>query len=308
MQTTKSLGQLALARLSKNYLAQIGFLIVVSFLIIAIFGPLIAPYDFLTQNIDRALEKPSLDHLMGTDPMGRDIFSRMIFGARTAAIVAFTTTIISLILGVIIGTIAGFSGGKIDAILMWLTDVTMSVPGLLLAILINASIKPPISNFFDSLYQTTKNPFFLNTYLIDFAIVFGAIALISWPGYARIIRGQILSLRQQVFVEAAVSMGSGFMHLMKKHLVPNASGPIVVTVTQGIGAAILLESSLSFLGVGVQPPNASWGSMLSDSLSLWRSFPHLMLVPAVTIGIIQVAFIFLGDGINDALNPKQSRR
>jgi peptide/nickel transport system permease protein len=308
MQTTKSLGQLALARLSKNYLAQIGFLIVVSFLIIAIFGPLIAPYDFLTQNIDRALEKPSLDHLMGTDPMGRDIFSRMIFGARTAAIVAFTTTIISLILGVIIGTIAGFSGGKIDAILMWLTDVTMSVPGLLLAILINASIKPPISNFFDSLYQTTKNPFFLNTYFIDFAIVFGAIALISWPGYARIIRGQILSLRQQVFVEAAVSMGSGFMHLMKKHLVPNASGPIVVTVTQGIGAAILLESSLSFLGVGVQPPNASWGSMLSDSLSLWRSFPHLMLVPAVTIGIIQVAFIFLGDGINDALNPKQSRR
>ena len=308
MQTTKSLGQLALARLSKNYLAQIGFLIVVSFLLIAIFGPLIAPYDFLTQNIDRALEKPSLDHLMGTDPMGRDIFSRMIFGARTAAIVAFTTTIISLILGVIIGTIAGFSGGKIDAILMWLTDVTMSVPGLLLAILINASIKPPISNFFDSLYQTTKNPFFLNTYFIDFAIVFGAIALISWPGYARIIRGQILSLRQQVFVEAAVSMGSGFMHLMKKHLVPNASGPIVVTVTQGIGAAILLESSLSFLGVGVQPPNASWGSMLSDSLSLWRSFPHLMLVPAVTIGIIQVAFIFLGDGINDALNPKQSRR
>ena len=308
MQTTKSLTQLALARLAKNYLAQIGFLIVILFLLIAIFGPLIAPYDFLSQNIDRALEEPSLDHLMGTDPMGRDIFSRMIFGARTAAIVAFTTTIISLILGIIIGTIAGFSGGKIDSILMWFTDVTMSVPGLLLAILINASIKPPISNFFDSLYQTTKNPFFLNTYLIDFVIVFGAIALISWPGYARIIRGQILSLRQQVFVEAAVSMGSDFWHMMRKHLVPNAIGPIVVTVTQGIGAAILLESSLSFLGVGVQPPNASWGSMLSDSLSLWRSFPHLMLVPAITIGIIQIAFIFLGDGINDALNPKQSRR
>ncbi|MBT6728077.1 MAG: ABC transporter permease [Deltaproteobacteria bacterium] len=308
MQTTKSLTQLALARLAKNYLAQIGFLIVILFFLIAIFGPLIAPYDFLSQNIDRALEEPSLDHLMGTDPMGRDIFSRMIFGARTAAIIAFTTTIISLILGIIIGTIAGFSGGKIDSILMWFTDVTMSVPGLLLAILINASIKPPISNFFDSLYQTTKNPFFLNTYLIDFVIVFGAIALISWPGYARIIRGQILSLRQQVFVEAAVSMGSSFWHMMRKHLVPNALGPIVVTVTQGIGAAILLESSLSFLGVGVQPPNASWGSMLSDSLSLWRSFPHLMLVPAITIGIIQIAFIFLGDGINDALNPKQSRR
>ena len=295
MKKTKSLTEIALARLAKNYLAQIGFFIVILFLAVAIIGPVIAPYDFLSQNIDRALEKPSLDHLLGTDPMGRDIFSRMIFGARTAAIVAFTTTILSLILGILIGTIAGFFGGKIDSILMWLTDVTMSVPGLLLAILINASIKPPISNFFDQLYQSTKNPFFLNTYLIDFVIVFGAIALISWPGYARIIRGQILSLRQQVFVEAAVSMGSGFGHLIRKHLVPNAIGPIVVTVTQGIGAAILLESSLSFLGVGVQPPNASWGSMLSDSLSLWRSFPHLMLVPAVTIGIIQIAFIFLGD-------------
>ena len=308
MKKTKSLTEIALARLAKNYLAQIGFFIVILFLAVAIIGPVIAPYDFLSQNIDRALEKPSFDHLLGTDPMGRDIFSRMIFGARTAAIVAFTTTILSLILGILVGTIAGFFGGKIDSILMWLTDVTMSVPGLLLAILINASIKPPISNFFDQLYQSTKNPFFLNTYLIDFVIVFGAIALISWPGYARIIRGQILSLRQQVFVEAAVSMGSGFGHLIRKHLVPNAIGPIVVTVTQGIGAAILLESSLSFLGVGVQPPNASWGSMLSDSLSLWRSFPHLMLVPAVTIGIIQIAFIFLGDGINDALNPKQTRR
>ena len=155
---------------------------------------------------------------------------------------------------------------------------------------------------------STKNTFFLNTYIIDFVIVFGAIALISWPSYARIIRGQILSIKQQLYVEAAISMGSNLRHLMKTYLIPNSIGPVVVAVTQGIGGAILLESSLSFLGVGVQPPNASWGSMLSDSLTLWRSYPHLMIIPAVTIGIIQIAFIFLGDGINDALNPKQTIR
>tara|TARA_B100000003_G_scaffold90006_1_gene80728 strand:+ start:949 stop:1887 length:939 start_codon:yes stop_codon:yes gene_type:complete len=305
---SKSLKEIAIKRLLNNYLAIAGFIVVIIFFIFAIFGELLAPYDFLSQNIDRALEGPSKDYILGTDPMGRDIYSRMVFGSRTAAIVAFTTTIISLFLGVIIGTIAGFSGGKVDSFLMWLTDITMSVPGLLLAILINATIKPPIANLFDSLYQSTKNTFFLNTYIIDFVIVFGAIALISWPSYARIIRGQILSIKQQLYVEAAISMGSNLRHLMKTHLIPNSIGPVVVAVTQGIGGAILLESSLSFLGVGVQPPNASWGSMLSDSLTLWRSYPHLMIIPAITIGIIQIAFIFLGDGINDALNPKQTRR
>jgi|TARA_B100001964_G_C14250234_1_gene609540 peptide/nickel transport system permease protein len=305
---SKSLRDIALKRLLNNYLALVGFVIVIIFFVFAIFGTILAPYDFLSQNIDRALEGPSKDYILGTDPMGRDVFSRMVFGARTAAIVAFTTTIISLILGVFIGTIAGFSGGKIDAFLMWITDITMSVPGLLLAILINATIKPPISSLFDALYQSTENTIFLNTYMIDFVIVFGAIALISWPSYARIVRGQILSVKQQIYVEAAVSMGANLTHLMKRHLIPNSIGPVVVAVTQGIGGAILLESSLSFLGVGVQPPNASWGSMLSDSLTLWRSFPHLMIVPAITIGIIQIAFIFLGDGINDALNPKQTRR
>ena len=209
---------------------------------------------------------------------------------RTATIVAFTTTIISLILGIIIGTIAGFSGGKIDAILMWFTDVTMSVPGLLLAILINASIKPPISNFLIP-YIRQQKIHFSKYLLIDFVIVFGAIALISWPGYARIIRGQILSLRQQVFVEAAVSMGSGFWHMMRKHLVPNAIGQIVVTVTQGIGAAILLDLHLVFWVLEFNHQMRVGGVCYQTAYHCGGA-SLMMLVPAITIGIIQIAFIF----------------
>lgn len=207
-------------------------------------------------------------------------------------------------LGVLIGTTAGFAQGRVDELLMWLTDVTMSIPGLLMAMLINTALKRPIVGWFDSLYMRTKNPFFLDTWWLDFVLVFGALALIGWPGYARLIRGQVLSISESVYVESARSVGASTMRIMWRHIVPNAMGPLVVAVTAGMGGAIVAESSLSFLGVGIQPPNASWGSMLSDSLSMWRTFPHLMVTPAVTIGLILVAFTFFGDGLNDALNPR----
>jgi peptide/nickel transport system permease protein len=190
---------------------------------------------------------------------------------------------------------------------MWLTDIAMSLPGLLLAMLINASLKHPVASWFDRMYERTRHPFFLDTWWLDFALVFCALALISWPGYARLIRGQVLSVRASQYVEAARAIGADSRRVMTHHLMPNSLGPIIVAVTQGMGGAILLESSLSFLGIGIQPPNASWGSMLSDSLTLWRSSPHLMLVPAMTIGLIQIVFVFLGDGLNDALNPRQRR-
>jgi peptide/nickel transport system permease protein len=238
--------------------------------------------------------------------LGRDIFSRLLYGARTAAIVAFTTTVISLLLGILIGVTAGFLGGRIDEFLMWFTDVTMSVPGLLLAMLINTALKRPITNWFDAMYQQTKNPFYLNTLWLDFVLVFGALALISWPGYARLIRGQVLGISRTTYVESARAVGASPLRIMLRHIVPNSIGPLVVAVTAGMGGAVVLESSLSFLGVGIQPPNASWGSMLSDSLALWRSYPHLMVTPAVTIGLILLAFTFFGDGLNDALNPRHS--
>jgi peptide/nickel transport system permease protein len=297
----------AWSRLRKNTLSMFGLAIIILFLFAAIFGRALAPYDFLEQNIGSQMLPPSSEHLLGTDALGRDIFSRLLYGARTAAIVAFTTTTISLTLGILVGTTAGFLGGKVDQLLMWLTDVTMSIPSLLLAMLVNTSLKRPITNWFQLMYEQTRNPFYLNTLWLDFVVVFGALALISWPGYARLVRGQVLGISRTIYVESARSTGASPFRIMLRHIVPNALGPLVVAVTGGIGGALVLESSLSFLGVGIQPPNASWGSMLSDSLSLWRTAPHLMVVPAVTIGVILLGFTFFGDGLNDALNPRHSR-
>jgi ABC-type dipeptide/oligopeptide/nickel transport system permease subunit len=292
-------------RLLRNRLAVLGLVLVSLFLIAAVIGPYVTPYDFLAQNVNAALQGPTTSHWFGTDAQGRDIFSRLLYGARTAALVAVITTSISLTLGIVLGTTAGFLRGRIDGMITWITDVTMSTPGILLAMLANTALKRPIARWFDGMYQQTHNPFYLNTVWLDFILVFATLALISWPGYARLIRGQVLSVGQTTYVEAARAIGVGTPGIMRRHIVPNAMGPIIIAVTQGIGGAILLESSLSFLGIGVQPPNASWGSMLSDSLSLWRSHPHLLIAPAVTIGVIQVAFVFVGDGLNDALNPRQ---
>ncbi len=294
-------------RLRKNPLSMMGLAIIVIFLFMAIFGRMLTPYDFLQQEIGNQLQGPSRAHLLGTDALGRDIFSRLLYGARTAAIVAFTTTVISLTLGILVGTAAGFLGGKVDQLLMWLTDVTMSIPTLLLAMLVNTSLKRPITNWFQQLYEQTRNPMYLNTLWLDFVIVFGALALISWPGYARLVRGQVLGISRTIYVESARSTGASSLRIMMRHIVPNALGPLVVAVTGGVGGVLVLESSLSFLGVGIQPPNASWGSMLSDSLTLWRTAPHLMVTPAITIGVILLGFTFFGDGLNDALNPRDSR-
>jgi ABC-type dipeptide/oligopeptide/nickel transport system permease subunit len=305
VQPTRTLWQDALHRLLQNRLSVAGLVILSVFLFAAIFGPYIAPHDFLAQDVSRRLLGPSTSNWLGTDALGRDIFSRLLLGARTAAIVAAVTTVISLIIGISLGTLAGFLGGRVDAFIMWITDITMSVPGLLLAMLVNTALLYPIQRWFHERYEATRNPFYLNTLWLDFVLVFGTLALITWPEFARLIRGQVLSIGHMPYVEAARSIGTTPATIMRRHIVPNALGPVVVAVTQGMGAAIVLESSLSFLGIGVQPPNASWGSMLADSLGLWTVEPHLMIAPAVTIGIISVAFVFLGDGLNDALNPRQ---
>ncbi len=301
----RTLWQDARRRLLQNRLAVFGLVVLGLFLFAAIFGPYIAPHDFLAQDISRQLQGPSSDNWLGTDALGRDIFSRLLHGARTAALVAVITTVISLIIGIALGTIAGFLGGRVDGLIMWLTDVTMSVPGLLLAMLVNTALLYPVQRWFNERYEVTRNPMYLNTLWLDFVLVFGTLALIAWPEFARLIRGQVLTIGHMPYIEAARSIGAPSTSIMWHHIVPNVLGPVVVAVTQGMGAAIVLESSLSFLGIGVQPPNASWGSMLADSLTLWTSEPHLMIAPAATIGIITVAFVFVGDGLNDALNPRQ---
>ena len=301
----RNLWQDAARRFSRNWLAVAGFLVIGLFLVLALIGPHVAPYDFLEQNIVKAFQGPSDDHFLGTDDLGRDVFSRMLHGARTAALVAFFTTIISLVIGVVVGGWSGIQGGRTDQFLMWISDLIQAMPGLLLVILINTTLRRPIVNWFDVLYEQTRNPFYLNTLWLDYVLVFSALALIGWPGLARLIRGQVLSINEEDYVLAARALGASERHIMLRHVIPNALGPLVVAVTAGMGGAVLLEASLSFLGIGIQPPNASWGSMLEEGRRYWQIFPHLMLIPAVTIGIVQVAFVFLGDGLNDALDPRR---
>jgi len=305
---TRTLWEDAWNRFWKNKLAVIGGVVIILFFLIALVGPFLAPYDFREQDIGNQFQGPTANHWFGTDALGRDIYSRLIYGARTAAIVAIVSTTISLLIGIAVGAAAGYARGRADELLMWLTDVVMSVPGLLLAMMINAAVKRPILARLDEIYQATKNPFFLNTLWLDFALLFGILALISWPGLARLVRGQVLSIGRTTYVESARAIGASPLRILSRHVVPNALGPLLVAVSAGMGGAIVAESALSWIGIGIPPPNASWGIMLRDSLQLWRSYPHLLIAPSVAIGLMSVAFTFFGDGLNDALNPRLQQK
>jgi peptide/nickel transport system permease protein len=292
-------------RLIANKLAVAGMLVVLTLLLMAIIGPYISPYDFLAQDLKSRNQPPSAAHWLGTDDLGRDVFSRVLYGARTATIVAFSTTLVSLTIGIVLGALAGYGGGKTDSVISWLTDMTMSVPTLLVAVVINMSLKAPVANWMEDMYMTTKNTVFRQTVWADFALVFGALALIMWPAYARLIRGQILSIRNTNYVLAARSLGAPTSRILSRYVIPNALGPVIVAVSAGLGAAMVMESAFSFLGIGVRPPIPSWGNMISDGLRVWHLYPHLLAAPAAVLAIVTVAFSFLGDGLNDALNPRQ---
>ena len=183
----------------------------------------------------------------------------------------------------------------------------MSVPNLLLVVVINASLKSPITNWMEAQYQATLNPFYRQTIWVDFLLVFGSMALISWPPYARLVRAQVLSIRSRPYITAAQALGLSNWIIMKRYVIPNALGPLIVSVSAGLGTAMVLESAFSFLGIGVNPPTPSWGNMISDGLRVWQHYPHLLAAPAAVLGLASVAFSFLGDGLNDALNPRGSK-
>ena len=305
MEQGSTLWRDALSRLMANKLAVVGLVVILVLILAAILGPYITPYDFLAQDLSSRNQPPSTQHWLGTDDLGRDVFSRVLYGARTATVVAFSTTLVSLILGIILGSVAGYVGGRTDSTIAWLTDLTMSVPTLLVAVVINISLKAPTANWMEDMYLATKNPVFRQTIWVDFVLVFGALALIQWPTYARLIRGQILSIRNTNYVLAARALGVPTHRVLSRYVIPNALGPIVVAVSAGLGAAMVMESAFSFLGIGVRPPIPSWGNMINDGLRVWHLYPHLLAAPAMALGIVTVAFSFLGDGLNDALNPRQ---
>lgn len=294
-------------RLKRNKLAIFGLGVVVLLAFVAIFGPYLTPHDFLSQDLQARNQAPSLVHLFGTDDLGRDVFSRVVYGTRTAFLVAVVVTAIALVIGTTLGAIAGFFGDPYDRIIMWLTDMTMSVPNLLLVVVINASLKTPIARWMEAQYMATLNPFYRETIWIDFFLVFGSMALISWPPYARLVRAQVLSIRSRPYITAAMALGLSNRIIMMRYVVPNALGPLIVSVSAGLGTAMVLESAFSFLGVGVNPPTPSWGNMISDGLRVWQHYPHLLAAPAAVLGLASVAFSFLGDGLNDALNPRGTK-
>jgi peptide/nickel transport system permease protein len=297
----------ALRKLLRNRLAIIGLVITALLLIAAAFGPAIAPYSYTEQNLMNTAELPSAEHWLGTDELGRDLFSRIIYGARTATLVAFLSTGLSLLIGLLFGVAMGYGGRWADTLIGRLIDVIMSVPRLLMAALIAATLKDPIIGWANRVYQQVGWRIFADTTWLDLVVVFGGLAFISWPGYARLIRGQILSLREQDYVLAAKSVGVPGKRIALRHLLPNALGPVVVSVTFNLSGAMVLESSLSYLGIGVMPPQASWGNMIGSNIGSWSYRPWLVAVPSLVLAIVTLGFNFLGDGINDALNPQSSR-
>jgi ABC-type dipeptide/oligopeptide/nickel transport system permease subunit len=297
----------AMRRLLRNRLSVVGLLITLGLIFIAIFGPALAPYSYTQQNLMSIAQLPNRTHWLGTDEIGRDIFSRLLYGARTAAMVAIFSTVVAMSIGTMLGVLAGYGGRWADAVVGRVIDIVMSIPGLLLAGLFAVSLKPPIVNWAQGVYAETGFPLFADTSWLDLLVVFGGLSLVGWPGYARLIRGQILSLREEQYVLAARSVGMSPAKIALRHLMPNAIGPVIVVMTFNLSGAMIAESSLSYLGIGIMPPQASWGNMISSNIGSWSYRPWLVAAPAITLAIVTLGVNFLGDGLNDALNPKSSR-
>jgi oligopeptide transport system permease protein len=258
---------------------------------VALAGDRVSGHRFHAQDADRALESPSREHWMGTDPLGRDLFARVTEGARVSLLVAVGSTAIALLIGIAYGAISGYVGGRLDGLLMRGVDVLYSLPDLLLIILAKEVLQSVLVGVSD-LMRTT------------IALVL-ALSLTSWVGVARLVRGLVLQAREEAWVEAARALGVRGPRLLVRHLLPNVAGALVVTATFRIPAAILAESTVSFIGLGVQPPFASWGVLAADGFAAMRSFPHLILFPSIAIGVTLVAFHLLGDALRDALDPRR---
>lgn len=298
----------AMRRLVRNKMAMVGLGIIVLFAIAAIFGSAIAPHDPLKQDLYAIQAGPSTEHWFGTDELGRDLFSRVLTGSRTALLVAAMVTFIAAGVGTLIGLIAAYAGGILDTAFMRFADLLLAFPSFLLAAFVNATLRKPYEDLLGSIADFTGANFITSKSFVDFTLIFGALALITWSGYARLIRGQVLSLREREFVEAARSIGASTRVILFRHILPNSFAPIVVAVSVNFGNAILTESALSYLGVGIQPPTPSWGQMINANLDQWRYSPHLVIAPGAALALLILAFNFFGDGVADALNPRRGTR
>jgi ABC-type dipeptide/oligopeptide/nickel transport system permease subunit len=257
-----------------------GFVLLVMMIVIAVFAPIIAPYGYNDQNLANVLQHPSKEHIFGTDQIGRDLFSRIIYGSRIAFVVGILCVLVSAAIGTVLGLIAGFAGGTVNDLIMRVTDAIMAIPGLILTLLICAVLGNGLPG------------------------VIIAVGLGFFPGYIRLINGQVLSVKQNDYIMAERSMGAKRAWIMFRHILPNVMSPLIVQMTMMMGAAIMTEAMLSFLGVGLVPPTPAWGSMCFNGYKYLMTYPLLSIAPGFAIMILVFSLNMVGDGLRDALDPK----
>lgn len=266
-------------------LAYIGFALAILFILAAIFAPFIATQDVTAQDLALRYASPSADHWFGTDGLGRDVFSRVVFGARISLEVGISVVVVSGLIGILIGAISGFYGGIVDKFLSgYVFNVFLAFPGLLLAIALVAFLGAGQGK------------------------LIAALCVIGWVGYARVMRGQVLKVREYDYVMAARALGASNLRILFTHILPNAIQPLIVQASLGMAGAVLSEASLSFLGLGIPPPAPSWGTMIEEARQFFSSYPHILFFPGIAIALTVLAFNFIGDGLREYLDPKQRSR
>ena len=278
--SSSSLAKKAFERLVSNKLSLFGGIYVLLLITLAIITPLIAPYDYAYQDLSLGPVGPTTDHLLGTDTLGRDLLTRMLYGSRISLMVGFLATMVALVIGVLWGTIAGFAGGRVDAIMMRIVDVLYGIPFIILIILL------------------------MVIFGRNLVLLFMAIGAVEWLTMSRIVRSQVMSLSQQEFVLAAEAMGVSQKDIIFRHLIPNAIGPVIVYATLTVPQIMLLEAFLSFLGLGVQAPMSSWGLLIRDGAVSMEEYWWLLVFPSLAFSLTLFSLNFIGDGLRDALDPR----
>jgi oligopeptide transport system permease protein len=278
-----SLWQDAWIKLSKNYLALFGLAIIGLLCVVSLLTPWIAPYGYEQQNLLLGATSPSAEHWLGTDIFGRDMLTSIMYGGRVSLTVGFIATAVALVIGVLWGAVAGFVGGRIDAVMMRIVDIMYALPFMIFIVLL------------------------MVVFGRNILLLFLAIGAVEWLTMARIVRGQVMALRKQEFIEAAHSLGLSQWTIIRRHIIPNTLGPVIVYTTLTIPSVMLLEAFLSFLGLGIQPPQSSWGLLINYGVETMEEYPWLLIFPGVTLSLTLFALNFLGDGLRDALDPRTSK-
>lgn len=282
-------------RLRKNRPAVAGGVFLIVLVALCVFGPLVSPYGYRSDaSFESPNSPPSLDHWFGTDTQGRDLLTRSLYGGRVSLGVGLCATLVSLTIGLVWGAVAGFYGGKLDAVMMRIVEIIYSLPFVIFVVLLMV--------FTDAMAKTYNLGATWNM-----LVLFAAIGAVEWLTMARIVRGQVMALRRQEFVEAAFTLGYSRTRIIFRHIIPNALGPVIVYATLTIPAVMLLEAFLSFLGLGVQPPMSSWGSLIKDGADKMEEYPWLLLFPGTLFSLTLFSLNFVGDGLRDALDVRASR-